>query len=100
MLFVYKDLSVVRVFRVIARERRRAGCLYDCDLRLAIDQSGLQQLAKALAKRGAVAKVSTRQDEMIRHLPVELLGELERDCLLSFNAKWIDGIDEVNGVAV
>src|ERR1041384_5322100 len=100
MFFVYKGLSVVSVFRVVMRERRGACRLHDGDLRLAIDQSSLQQLAKAFAERGAVAKVSTRQDELIWHLPLELLGKFERDCLLSFNAKWIDRVDEVNPVAL
>src|SRR5215213_5161395 len=81
---------------VEALKRRRAFCLHNRDPRLPLNESTLQQLAKTFPKRGAVAQISARNNQVIGNTPFELFGELERDCLLAFDAKGIDRVNQIH----
>src|SRR5579859_4841886 len=53
------------------------------------------QLIEGLPESGRISQVSARTDDVVRRMPIELFHKLENRRLLSFNAKWIDGVQEV-----
>ena len=69
----------------------------DAELREAIDQAEAQHFVQAFAERGAISHVSAGNDDMVRDLPLALLKHFEGDGLLPFDAKWIDGVGDVDG---
>ena len=56
-------------------------------------------LQEALAERGAVGEVAAGDDDVLGHLPLELLEDLEGGSLLAFEAIGIDGVEQVDGKA-
>ena len=70
--------------------------LDDADLGHAGDEAELVHLLEALAEGGGVGEVAAGDDDVVGHLPVELLEELEGGGLLAFEAVGVDGVEEVD----
>src|SRR5690349_23098491 len=94
MFFVNE--AFVPTIVVEPRERRRTFGLHNCDLRLTVNQPACDELTKTLSKRGTVPEISAGHNQMIRRAPLELLHQFECNRLLTFNAKWIDRVDEID----
>ena len=60
------------------------------------NEGELMCLAEGFADGGGVAKIACRKDKPVRSLPGELLQYLKADSFLSFNAKWIEGVKQVD----
>ncbi len=56
-------------------------------------------LHKALAQRGGVGEVAAGNDDVLGHLPLQLLHDLHGRRLLAFEAIGIDGVEQVDGEA-
>ena len=69
------------------------------DARQLRDQSQLAHHHEALPQGADVAEIAARDDYPIRHLPVELLHQLDADGLLPLDAQGIHRIGKVNAVA-
>ena len=61
-----------------------------------LNKRELISLAKGFTDGRGVAKIACRKDKPVRSLPVELLQYLKADSFLSFNAKWIEGVKQVD----
>ena len=64
-----------------------------------VDEAEAQQLVKRLAEGGRVAEVAAGNDQVVGHLPVELIEQLEHGGLLAFNAEGIDRVEEIDSLA-
>ena len=56
----------------------------------------MHHLQKAFAQSGTVGEIAAGNDHVIRHLPVELLGNLEGGGLLPFQPVGIDGVEQID----
>src|SRR6266566_4595738 len=83
---------VVQVFFLARKEmgegRRTLGLNYT-QLRHSINQPDFVQLPKTLAQGGTIAQVSAGYDDMIRHLPTQLLQQFRCHGFLAFNTEGI-----------
>ena len=61
-----------------------------------LDEPELLHHEEALAERARVAEVAARDDDPVRHLPVELLHELDGDGLLPLDAEAVHRVGEVD----
>ena len=57
-------------------------------------QANLQQLLKALAQGRYIGKITPGNDDMVRHLPVHRLRQLERGRFLAFQTVWVDRVQQ------
>ena len=71
-------------------------CLRDDDPRPLGDESELQHHVEAGGDGADVAEIAAGEDDDIRDLPVELLHDLERQRLLTFEAEAVHRVGEVD----
>ena len=86
--------SPLRLHEIV--ERRRAFRLNHRQPRHLPDEAELAQFAQRLSERRRVAEIAARQHDPIRRIPIALVQHFEDDRLLPFDAKRIDGIEQVN----
>ncbi len=60
-----------------------------------VDEPELFELHQRLAVRGAVPEVSSRHDDPVRDLPVELIEKLHHDRFLAFQPKRVNRVHQV-----
>src|SRR5256885_13905050 len=60
------------------------------------DERKFIRLAKSLADRRSITKITCWQHQPIRRLPVKLLQDLKANGFLSFNTERIQGVEQVD----
>ena len=55
------------------------------------------QLAKALAQRRTVPQIPARNNQVVRHIPVEGLGNLKGRRLLPLQSVGVDRVEQIDG---
>ena len=81
-------------------KRRGAFGLDHSQSRDLADEAELAQFAQRLSECRRVAEIAAGQHNPIRRIPIALVQHFEDDRFLAFNAKRIDGIEQVNAEPV
>ena len=63
------------------------------------DESEIPHFQQRFADRRTVAQVAPGHDNVVGGMPIELLEQFNRESLLTFNAKRINGVQLVHGGA-
>jgi hypothetical protein len=87
------------VFPNAAKERICAFGLNDGELGQARDEAEIFHLEQRFAECGGVSQISAGDDDVVGGLPIELLEEFDGGGLLAFEPVWIDGVEQVDGLA-
>ena len=87
VFFAVDRLERLEVLQVRAIERVGVLGLRHDDARQLLDEAEVAHHQQALAERADVAEVAAGDDDPVRHLPVELLHDLDADGLLPFDAQ-------------